>query len=196
MHRIITLFALSGVLFFISACGNGGDDYGQQEDIDVEQEVAQAQQVEGFDTPDAFRSDLEYALNRYLELVDALVEENTGDAGSYAAEFSQAIADIQAGDLDQSAAMFWEEYSDRITSHLSALQEHNDIDDQRYEFEHISEALIEVVKSMGPVDMALYQQRCPMVRDGEGDWLSSHEEIRNPYHGESMMNCGSTVEEI
>ncbi len=196
MQRIITLFTLSGALLVATACGNGDEDYGQQEEMDVEQEMAEAQQMEGFDTPDAFRAELEYALNHYLELVDALVGENTGDAGSNASEFNQALTDIPSGDLDESAAMFWEEYSDHIASHLSALQEHEDIEGQRYEFEHISEALIEVVKSMGPLDMTLYQQRCPMVRDGEADWLSSHEEIRNPYHGESMMDCGSTVEEL
>ena len=196
MIKLITLLTLAGFLFIKTACGNGDQDYGQQDDLDVEQEMAEVQQADGFDTPDDFRSDLEGALHYYLGLVDALVEENTDDARDYAGQFNQAVVDIHSADLDQSAAAFWDEYSERIKSHLSALQKHDDVDDQRYEFEHISEALIEVVKSMGPLDMALYQQRCPMVRDGEGDWLSSHEEIRNPYHGEEMMNCGSTVEEL
>lgn len=176
-----------------SACGNGDHD---QQDMDIEQEMAEAQQADGFSTPEDFRSELESALMVYLEVVDALVETNASDAAVYADEFGEALTEIETGNLDQSAAMFWEEYSDRIEAHSSALQQHDDVEDQRYEFEYISEALIEVVKSMGPLDMTLYQQRCPMVRDGEGDWLSSHEEIRNPYHGDRMMNCGSTVEQI
>lgn len=196
MHRIITLFTLSGVLFLTAACGNGDNDYGQQDDLDVEQEVEEAQQAESFDTPEGFRSDLESALSIYLELVDDLVEEQTDQATTHADEFEQAIAGMDASELDDAASMFWQEYSERIQTHAAALQEHGEVDDQRYEFEHLSEALIEVVKSMGPIDMELYQQRCPMVRDDEADWLSSHSEIRNPYHGDAMMDCGTTVEEL
>ena len=155
-----------------------------------------AEQTDGFETPTSFRSDLESALHSYLELTDALVAEHTDHAAAQAGEFSQAVSEISVDELDQSAADFWKEYSSKIETHASALKEQEDIDGQRSEFENISEALIEVVKAKGPLDMTLYQQRCPMVGDGEGDWLSSHEEIRNPYHGESMLNCGSTVEEL
>ena len=154
------------------------------------------EQADGYDTPDSFRSDLESALQIYLELTDALVEEHTDHAAAQAGEFSQAISEISVDALDESAADFWKEYSGKIEDHASALQEYEDIEDQRHEFEYISEALIEVVKVKGPLDMTLYQQRCPMVGDDEGDWLSNHEEIRNPYHGESMLNCGDTVEEL
>lgn len=153
------------------------------------------EQTDGYDTPASFRSDLESALHVYLELTDALVAENTDEAATRADEFGQAISGISADALDQSASALWEEYSGKIQNHATALQEHGDIEDQRHEFEYISKALIEVVNSMGPLDMTLYHQRCPMVGDGEGDWLSSQEEIRNPYYGESMLNCGSTVEE-
>ena len=187
------IVVITGFSLIWTACGNGDHEH---QDMDIEQEMAEAQQADGFSTPEDFRSELESALTDYLEIVDALVEDNPTDAAAHANEFSEALAAMETGNLDQSAAMFWDEYSDRIETHASALHQHDDVEDQRYEFEYISEALIEVVKSMGPLDMTLYQQRCPMVRDGDADWLSNHEEIRNPYHGDRMMNCGSTVEQL
>ncbi len=179
---------LLGLSLICTPCGDS------EHDANVDNKAME--QTDGYDTPASFRSNLESALHIYLELTDALVEEYTDHAAAQAGEFSEAVSEISVDELDESVANFWNEYSGKIESHASALQEQGDIDGQRSEFEYISEALIEVVKSLGPLDMELYQQRCPMVGDGEGDWLSSHEEIRNPYHGESMLNCGDTVEEL
>jgi Cu(I)/Ag(I) efflux system membrane fusion protein len=44
-------------------------------------------------------------------------------------------------------------------------------------------------------DETLYVQFCPMANDNQGaQWLSTEEEIRNPYYGDAMLSCGSIVE--
>jgi len=43
----------------------------------------------------------------------------------------------------------------------------------------------------------VYKQYCPMAFDGKGAfWLSSSEEIRNPYYGDKMLKCGRVEETI
>ena len=34
---------------------------------------------------------------------------------------------------------------------------------------------------------------CPMVKEGEGDWLQFAERISNPYYGSQMLRCGELV---
>ena len=53
-----------------------------------------------------------------------------------------------------------------------------------------------MMKSYGPLDNAIYIQRCPMVRGGEADWLSKEEKILNPYFGSQMLTCGSVIEKV
>ena len=44
-------------------------------------------------------------------------------------------------------------------------------------------------------EMKLYEQFCPMY-DGGSAWLSMNKEVRNPYYGSSMLNCGKVQREI
>ncbi|EKF53808.1 hypothetical protein I215_15663, partial [Galbibacter marinus] len=41
----------------------------------------------------------------------------------------------------------------------------------------------------------LYQQFCPMY-DGGSAWLSLSKDIKNPYYGSQMLNCGKVQKEI
>jgi hypothetical protein len=44
---------------------------------------------------------------------------------------------------------------------------------------------------------SIYVQYCPMANEGKGGyWLSSQEEIMNPYYGDDMLHCGEVKETI
>ena len=46
-------------------------------------------------------------------------------------------------------------------------------------------------------DKKLYQDFCPMYNNNKGaQWLSTTEEIKNPYFGSKMMGCGKVQKEI
>ncbi|HAH49942.1 MAG TPA: hypothetical protein DCL80_01175, partial [Balneola sp.] len=46
-------------------------------------------------------------------------------------------------------------------------------------------------------DNKLYVQFCPMANDKSGaKWLSTKEEILNPYYGSMMIKCGTTLKTI
>ena len=135
-------------------------------------------------------------LEEYLDLTDALVSSDAEAAASYSEHFYDAVQSFQQTDIDASLRadvgilnMTLLEMSDIITGS-------KDIEDQRGAYEKLSETMIAMVKRLGHQRDALYHQRCPMVNGGDGDWLSTEEEIRNPYHGDRMMNCGSVVQRL
>ena len=68
---------------------------------------------------------------------------------------------------------------------------------QRTAYEKLSNDIIAFVKKAGVSDGELYVQYCPMAFNDKGAaWLSSSKEIRNPYFGKKMLNCGEVKETI
>jgi hypothetical protein len=69
--------------------------------------------------------------------------------------------------------------------------------DQRKEFTYLSSDVIALFKHATLSEGTIYVQHCPMANNGEGgDWLSSQKEVRNPYYGDEMLECGAVIEEI
>lgn len=47
------------------------------------------------------------------------------------------------------------------------------------------------------IEGVVYHQYCPMVFGNVGaNWLSSEEQIQNPYLPETMLGCGEVIERI
>ena len=80
---------------------------------------------------------------------------------------------------------------------LRSLQETDDIEEQREFFRLISNEMIQWASSTQSVSNKLYVQFCPMANNNKGaKWLSTEEQIRNPFYGDAMLTCGSIVEVI
>ena len=57
--------------------------------------------------------------------------------------------------------------------------------------------MINSLQAFGTDHHTYFVQYCPMAMDNEGaDWLSTEEQIRNPYFGDKMMKCGSVKREL
>ena len=89
------------------------------------------------------------------------------------------------------AHLYWMQQLEAIQGHNEKISSSKDIEEQRRQFDFLSQALINAVKVFGVPDNTLYVQHCPMANNNEGaDWLSSEENIQNPYFGDKMMTCG------
>lgn len=76
----------------------------------------------------------------------------------------------------------------RIATEIVAT---NDLEVQRKLFAELSNEMIAKVKVTGLKSGEVYVEFCPMALDDKGaSWLSNQKEIRNPYYGASMMDCG------
>lgn len=65
------------------------------------------------------------------------------------------------------------------------------LDKKRAVLNEVSTTLWQLVKVNTKSKQTVYYQYCPMKK---AYWLSTEKEIRNPYYGESMLECGKVVE--
>ena len=74
---------------------------------------------------------------------------------------------------------------------MSELAEANNIEKQRNAFSDVSNIIWKLVKKTESLTQDVYYQYCPMKK---AYWLSTEKEIKNPYYGSAMLNCGKVVE--
>lgn len=182
--KLFSLFA--ALILVITACGNGHEHHDDQQATErstVAGSNAEFQQ--------SFRNQLDY----YFDLSAAMVSSDAEKTAEKAEAFADAINETEVSGLYDEQRQNWSETVLIITERANNMADLDDIEAQRYEFEYLSESIIEIVGKFG-VDGVVYHQRCPMVRGGSADWLSKEEHIRNPYHGDRMLTCGTVVSVI
>ncbi|MDX5429468.1 MAG: DUF3347 domain-containing protein, partial [Bacteroidota bacterium] len=90
---------------------------------------------------------------------------------------------------------------DKQSTALKQALEHvehlSDLKAIRGGFIPVSNALIAMAQSFGPMESTYYVQHCPMADSNKGaDWLSTQKEIMNPYFGQDMLTCGETTKTL
>jgi Cu(I)/Ag(I) efflux system membrane fusion protein len=122
----------------------------------------------------------------YLTLKDELVRSDAKAASATAKEMLVLLSDKKYAFSRLN-----------LKSLLESIQKTDDIEEQRELFRLISNEMIQWVSSTQSVSSKLYVQFCPMANNNKGaKWLSSEEQIRNPFYGDAMLTCGSVVEVI
>lgn len=136
---------------------------------------------------------LDGVVNHYLSLKDVLVLGQPSEAKKQAELLLKSLGSAKRTDLATSAAQGWIKHHQLIRDRLTLLLAQNTLDGQRVHFKALSTTLIQAVQVFGSTH-TLYVQHCPMAMDNVGaDWLSATAEIRNPYFGDLMLNCGKVV---
>lgn len=121
------------------------------------------------------------AYEHYEHIKNDLVGSNPGDAQKGAEMLNEALGKVGGADAALSA-------SQKITAT-------DKLKVQRKAFSELStemEALLRGKITSGK----LYKDFCPMALNGGAYWLSSIEDIRNPYYGAQMLSCGKVTEVI
>ena len=175
---------------FITACGPSDQERAQQ------QQREQQMQMQLVETTPQFNEQMAAVLERYFDLKDALVASDAEQAKSFAESFRDEAAGAEPLGLNEETTAIWVSFSEVMVNSSDELIALDDVDDQRYHFEYISEAMIDMVELFRPVGYEIYHQSCPMVLGGSADWLSREEQIANPYHGDRMMRCGEVIRRI
>lgn len=135
----------------------------------------------------------EVVLNDYFALKDALVKD---DSKTAALAGSKLEASLKAFDKSSYTAEEQEELTD-IIEDAAEHAEHiakSPIDHQREHFKTLSKDISDMVTITGTKN-TVYEQFCPMY-DGGSAWLSSSNEVKNPYLGSKMLTCGKVVKVI
>ncbi len=130
----------------------------------------------------------------YMALKDALVATDESAA-------AKAGNKLEATFKGFSVSGYTAEQQKELKEIIESAMEHaehigrSDIAHQREHFKMLSKDITDMVAITG-TDKTLYQQFCPMYADGGGAWLSMEKNIKNPYFGSKMMNCGEVQKEI
>ncbi len=135
----------------------------------------------------------EAILSDYFGLKDALVADDTKKA---AQEGTKLVASLKGLDTGNYTKEQQEELADIIEDAIEHAEHISEsaVDHQREHFKTLSKDIMDMVAITGTKN-TLYQQFCPMYDKGSA-WLSANDEVRNPYYGSSMLNCGKVQKTI
>lgn len=140
-------------------------------------------------------------VSRYYDLKDALVATNPvrADVGAKAllgsaTDFSEYVK------ADSVNATILQPYLDTIingSNTILAEVKDSTTERKRIAFEHVSNAMYGLLRAADLKNANVYRQYCPMAFNDKGAyWLSRETEIRNPYFGKKMLECGEVTDTL
>lgn len=136
-------------------------------------------------------------VNSYIEVKNALANDNGNDAASAGKQLSEAMAKLDGASFSAEQKKVFDDVKDDIKENAEHISTNGGkITHQREHFDMLSKDMYDLTKAFKP-SRTLYQDHCPMYNDGKGaNWLSEVKEIKNPYLGKKMPTCGAVKEEI
>jgi len=127
-----------------------------------------------------FAQNTNQLLSNYINIKNALINSDTKSA-------SEAIAILHKNIIKENSFA----QNKDLKKAVSELAEANNIEKQRNAFSDVSNIIWKLVKKTESLTQDVYYQYCPMKK---AYWLSTEKEIKNPYYGSAMLNCGKVVE--
>ncbi len=144
-----------------------------------------------------FVMQLNTVFEKYIGLKDAFVQSDVKKAIQTAGVMEKSLADIDMKLLTGDEHTQWMNSTGKLNNLLKHIQSSNDIEEQRKDFSNLSSEFYKVVKKFGLMGKTAYYQFCPMAFNEKGAyWLSTTQEIRNPYFGDQMLTCGDNRETL
>lgn len=162
----------------------------------VAEELPPQLPIENFrdETPEDFKTDMKELFDAYVELSDALADDDPHAAHEILHDVSNALEVLTTDRLEGQAHELYYTHREAMIEAVHAMHE-SELEGMREHFEHLSLALRAAIESFGITGTEVYVLRCPMAFDNRGaNWLYATDEIRNPYFGDEMFRCGSTEE--
>jgi len=149
--------------------------------------------------PEEFASQLDALLAPYLALQAALADDDGLAARREGNRLRMVFAEVREAGLGAPALALWAGVSTRLKAVIDTLAVNAELDLQRPAFGEASDALIEAFEAFGraPVNGGVGVFHCPMAFGDLGaSWMSTDDEVLNPYFGHQMLNCGERVRDL
>ncbi|TAD90013.1 MAG: DUF3347 domain-containing protein [Bacteroidetes bacterium] len=150
-------------------------------------------------TNNAFQQAMAANLDGYYQLKDALVQSNVKAASTAATSLLPILntLDISTIQADSVLLQMAAELKQTITTQCSAVAAAPNLDQQRQQFQTLSDAFFDLLRATKYKGSKVYQQYCPMAFNNSGAaWLSNSPDVVNPYFGEAMLNCGEVRDSL
>lgn len=136
-------------------------------------------------------------LNGYLHLKNALTKDDGKDAAAAGNEIIAEMGKMDSTSMSATQKKAFADVADDVMENARHISENaGKIAHQREHFEMLSKDIEDLVRAFGG-GQTLYKDFCPMAFDGKGaSWLSEEKDIKNPYFGDEMPDCGEVKEEL
>lgn len=184
MKQVIKLVMPLAVSILIASCGNNGTSENKQEKDTANHEGHDMSEKSSSTGKLSVKDDkLNAVYQHYVHLTTALINGNAAEAKIASNAIEVGIKEVPGGES--------------IAANAAKITTAGDIEAQRAAYSPLSNDFIALVKKSGVAGGELYVDYCPMALNDKGAyWLSANKEIRNPYFGDKMMNCGEVKETI
>lgn len=147
--------------------------------------------------PEGFVDEFQPVLGAYFGMKDALVNSDLPAAQEEAATVTESLGEVIAWGMEQGINKELQNVLAGLSEQTTKLRDAENIDQARKQFITLSDMMIGLSKNAGPFPIPVYVQFCPMADNNRGAyWLSTKEQIRNPYYGDMMLTCGEVREVI
>lgn len=136
-------------------------------------------------------------IDSYVELKNALVKDNDKDAANAGEKMFKAFEAFDKSSLTEERKKTYSDIESDAKEHAEHISKNaGNIKHQREHFATLSNDIYELAKLFGS-GQPMYLDHCPMYDNNKGaDWLSETKDIRNPYLGTAMPDCGTVKEEL
>lgn len=135
----------------------------------------------------------EMVLKDYFNLKDALVADDNAKAKELGATLVKSLKGLDVSKYTDEEQEELNEIIEDAVEHAEHISE-SPMAHQREHFKVLSKDVTDMVAITGTTN-TLYEQFCPMYDKGSA-WLSMSKDIKNPYYGSKMLNCGKVQKEI
>jgi membrane fusion protein, copper/silver efflux system len=143
------------------------------------------------------KNELKLVITDYLNFKNALTVDNFEEAQKAGTSMKTSISKVDMSNFTGDAHNLWMKNSADILKSLEHVAHFKNIDEIRKTFEKVSLSMITLTTALKPFDKTLYVQHCPMANENKGaDWLSTEEDVKNPYFGTQMLSCGEVINTI
>lgn len=204
MKKILLGLAIAAITTLM-ACNSGNNKPTDSKQGDVKNDTSTRQQAT---TDSATRqttvpgstatNPAKEVLNGYIQLKNALAKDNAKDAASAGNTIVATLAKVDMKNLSKEQMKSYMDIADDLkenAEHIGANA--GKIAHQREHFIMLSKDMADLIKTFGNGGETLYKDFCPMANDGKGAiWISETKEIKNPYLGGKMSDCGTIKETI
>lgn len=135
-----------------------------------------------------FDQQMKPILESYLRIANSLATDSLDGVRQKAGAIAKQAAALDSGSVSGEHAAHYKNVPTNLEKAAQALSKATTLDDAREAFKKLSMPMAMWVTMFKPKDMdVLY---CSMAK---ASWVQKHGNVRNPYYGPKMLDCGEVV---
>jgi hypothetical protein len=186
---IVAIVGVAAWFLFFKKSGKPGPPEEKQKPVAIGQHTS------------AFTQSYSELIAAYTGLKDALVASDTAKASAAALKLAVASDSLKVNEIQGDTSNIIKQtagtYTSMITSSAKGLAGESSLSEMRKEFEMIADNLWQLTRVVKYNGQKLFWQYCPMAFNNRGAyWISSERQVRNPYFGNEMLECGKVADSL